>query len=412
MAAMVMTRHSLIDRVRENSRLTAMRELQEQSSLPYFHRIESPVDALTVVDGREVIMFGSNNYLALGNHPRVVSAANAATSDLGAAMLGSRLYTGTTGLHLQLEQEIAEWHHTESAIVFTTGYQTSIGSICGLLGVGDSIVVDSAIHTSIRDAGKLSGANIRTFQHNQLDSLRAQLERLKDRDGMTLVVIESIYSMEGDVAPLTQVADLCREYGAALMLDEAHSVGLLGAERTGLAELCGVTDQVTIRMGTFSKALASTGGFIAGPRDLVDALRLNATAFVFSMAAIPASVGAAIAAIQIVRSDEGAELAGQVLRNADTLRSLLSDRAVPAGGASAANGAAGGPIVSVPIGQELAAVAVWCRLLDNGVFTGLSMFPAVPQGHAILRMSTMASHSPEMLQTAADAVASALKSSA
>lgn len=405
-----MTQHPLIDRVRETSRLTAMRGLQEHSSLPYFHRIESPVDALTVVDGREAIMFGSNNYLALGNHPQVVSAANAATSQLGAAMLGSRLYTGTTGLHLQLEQEIAEWHHTESAIVFTTGYQTSIGSICGLLGVGDSIIVDSAIHTSIRDACKLSGANIRTFQHNQLDSLRTQLERLKDRDGMTLVVIESIYSMEGDVAPLTEVAALCQEYGAALMLDEAHSVGLLGAERTGLAELYGVTDQLTIRMGTFSKALASTGGFIAGPRDLVDALRINATAFVFSMAAIPASVGAAIAAIRIVRSDEGAQLAGQVLRNAETLRSLLTQCGVPAGGASAANGSAGGPIVSVPIGQELAAVAVWCRLLENGVFTGLSMFPAVPQGHAILRMSMMASHTPEMLQTAADAVASALKS--
>jgi 8-amino-7-oxononanoate synthase len=404
-----MTQHPLIERVRETSRLTAMRGLQEQSSLPYFHRIESPVDALTVVDGRQMIMFGSNNYLALGNHPQVVSAANTATSELGAAMLGSRLYTGTTGLHLQLEQEIADWHHTESAIVFTTGYQTSIGSICGLLGVGDSIVVDSAIHTSIRDACKLSGANIRTFQHNQLDSLRAQLERLKGRDGMTLVVIESIYSMEGDAAPVPEVADLCDEYGAALMLDEAHSVGLLGAGRTGLAELCGVTDRVTIRMGTFSKALASTGGFIAGPRDLVDALRINASAFVFSMAAIPASVGAALAAIRIVRSGEGADLAQRVLSNAAALRSLLRDRAVPAGGACRDDGIADGPIVSVPVGQELAAIAVWCRLLEDGMFTGLSMFPAVPQGQAILRLSTMASHTPEMLQTAADAVASALK---
>jgi 8-amino-7-oxononanoate synthase len=223
--------------------------------------------------------------------------------------------------------------------------------------------------------------------------------------------VEGIYSMQGDAAPLTAITDLCEEFGAALMVDEAHSIGLLGGERTGLAELCGVADRVTIRMGTFSKALASTGGFIAGPRNLIDQLRIGAHSFIFSMAAIPASVAAALAAVRIVRSSEGAALAEQSLANADLLRTLLSERGVVAGGASAAKDIAGSPIVSVVPRRKLGGLATWHSLLDKGIFTGLAAFPAVAAGDAILRMSVMASHSPEMLTAAADAVAEVARQS-
>lgn len=403
----IVTSNNLLRRIETDQRLSLVRAIQEQTtSFPYFRRIDSPVEPMTVVDGKKTIMFGSNNYLGLANHPEVVEAAVKATEQFGAAMVGSRMYTGTTDLHLQLESELAEWHHAEDAILFTTGYQTSIGAICGLLGSGDSVVVDSAIHTSIRDACKLSGANVRTFEHNQLESLRSQLDWLAGRVGVTVVVVEGIYSMEGDAAPLAAIADLCDDAGVALMVDEAHSIGLLGAERTGLAELCGIADRVTIRMGTFSKALASTGGFIAGPRNLIDQLRISAHSFIFSMAAIPASVAAALAAVRITRSREGAALAEAALANAELLRSLLSERGVSAGGSSAATDIAGSPIVSVAPRRELGGLATWNCLLDAGIFTGLAAFPAVAADRAILRMSVMATHSPDMLLIAADAVAS------
>jgi 8-amino-7-oxononanoate synthase len=400
----------LAKRIAADSRRTVLRELQTQDAAPFFRRVESAVEPITVVDGRPRIMLASNNYLGLANHPDVVGAALCAVERFGAAMLGSRLYTGTTDVHTELEYELAEWHGTEDAIVFTTGYQTSVGAICGLVGVGDTVVVDSAIHASIQDGCRLSGASVRTFRHNDPDSLRAELDRVANRDGMALVVVEGLYSMAGDLAPLVAFADLCVEYGAAMMVDEAHSVGVFGDRRTGLAELCGVEGLVEMRMGTFSKALASTGGFIAGSRDLVDTLRVNARSFIFSMSAVPAALGSALAAVRIARGDEGRDLTTAVLNNAATLRTCLRDMGIVSSGETVLESgqSIGGPIVSVPLGDEMTAVGVWNRVYEAGVFAGLSMFPAVAPGQAILRMSVMATHTPVQLQTAATAVAEAV----
>lgn len=402
---------ALTNRVSQDARRTAVDALQAQGAAPFFRQVQSPIEATTTVDGRPRIMLASNNYLSLANHPQVVSAARAATTRFGAATLGSRLYSGTTDLHVELERELADWHGAADAVLFTTGYQTSVGTICGLIGAGDTVVVDSAIHASIQDGCRLSGAATRTFQHNDVDSLREQLQHVADRGGACLVVVEGLYSMEGDVPPLRSIAEACREYEASLMVDEAHSIGLFGADRTGLVSHYDVADLVEIRMGTFSKALASTGGFIAGSTELVDTLRVNARAFIFSMSAVPAAVASALAAVRIARSDEGAALAARAVANADHLRQLLSDRGITGGGVTPSESGTplSGPIVSIELGEELAAVATWNRIFDADVFTGLSLFPAVPQGKALLRLSVMATHTEDQLDRVAAVVGAALQ---
>ncbi len=396
---------TLAERLAADPYRTAMRALPN-ASLPYFRPFESPIEPITVVDGRPRIMLGANNYLGLANHPAVVAGARDALDRFGGATVGSRLYSGTSRLHLELEYELARWHDTEDAIVFATGYQANMGAVCGLLGFGDSAILDGAAHASIQDGAKQSAAGVRTFRHNDLDSLREQLDRTAARSGISLVAVEALYSMAGDLAPLSAIARICGDYGAALMVDEAHSVGVLGPRRTGLVEWCGLAADVDIRMGTFSKALASTGGFFVGSRDLIDTLRVNCRSFIFTSAAVPAALGSALAAVRIARGDEGAELAARVLANAARLHALLRAQGLDVGGESTLESGASicGPIVSVPVGDELGAVALWQRVFERGVYAGLSMFPAVAPGQALLRLSIMATHTAEQLETAARVV--------
>jgi 8-amino-7-oxononanoate synthase len=364
-------------------------------------------------------MLGSNNYLGLTGDERVVAGARDALDRYGTGLTGSRLLNGTTPLHLALEAEIAEWMGTEDAIVFTTGHQANVGTLGTILGPGDTVVADSGDHASIIDGCLLSRAKLRPFRHNRMDKLERSLERASGDEGGILVVVDGVFSMEGDVAPLPAICDLAERFGARVMVDEAHAAGVLGARGAGTAELLGVEDRVDLRMGTFSKSLASCGGFVAGAGEVIEFLRIQSRAFLFTASGVPAAVGAALAALRIVRSEEGRELMDRVLENARALRDGLHERgfavvapqALPGArrpGGEAAQDVVGDvvtPIVPVLVGDDWKAVFLWRALYDAGVFVNTALHPAVPPGGALLRTSVMATHDRETLDRALDAFA-------
>src|SRR5919197_2078712 len=306
----------VFQKTRDHDRRELIEFARREDLIPYFRVLESEAGPVVRMEGRERLMLGSNNYLGLTGDERVKAAAREALERYGTALTGSRLLNGTIPLHRELEEEIAGWLGTEDALVFSTGYQANVGCLSGVLGAADTVIADSGDHASILDGCKLSGARLRPFRHNRLDKLELMLERAAGDGGGVLVVVDGVYSMEGDVCPLPQIVELCRTHGARLMVDEAHGVGVLGARGAGACEAFGLEDQVDLRMGTFSKSLASCGGFIAGPADVIDFLRIQARAFLFTASAVPAAIGAALAALRICRSSEGPELFARVLDNA------------------------------------------------------------------------------------------------
>jgi 8-amino-7-oxononanoate synthase len=398
-------------KVRGHDREELLRAAREADLMPYFRTVQSPAMPVVEMEGAPRIMLASNNYLGLTGDERVIRGAEDALRRYGTGLTGSRLLNGTTPLHLELERELAEWMDTEDAIVFSTGHQANVGTLGTLLAPGDTAVVDSAAHASILDGALLSRAKLRPFRHNRLDKLERSLARAQDDGGGTLVVLDGVFSMEGDVAPLVDIAALCGSHGARLMVDEAHGAGVLGARGAGVAELLGVEDRVDLRMGTFSKSLASCGGFVAGPADVIDYLRIYARAFLFTASAVPAALGAALAALRIVRSPEGEAMLAAVLARAeylaDGLHSLgfhtLSGEPVRLGPSpDAPVGPVTTPIVPVLVGDDWQAALLWRALYDGGVFTNCALHPAVPPGGALLRTSVMATHDTATLDRALD----------
>jgi 8-amino-7-oxononanoate synthase len=392
----------VFDKVRGHERSEQLRAAREADVLPYFRRLEGPAGPVVEMEGAERIMLGSNNYLGLTADPRVRAAARDALDRYGTGLTGSRLLNGTLDLHLDLERELAEWMGTEEAIVFSTGHQANIGTLGTLLAPGDTVIADSADHASILDGCLLSRAKLRPFKHNRLDRLEKMLERADEDGGGVLVVVDGVFSMEGDVAPLPRIVELAKAHGARVMVDEAHGAGVLGARGAGASELFGVEDSVDLRMGTFSKSLASCGGFIAGPHDVIDFLRISSRAFLFTASNVPASVGAALAALRIVRSEEGPRLFERVLGNAAYLKNGLA-----ALGFDVVEDPSGivTPVVPVVVGDDWKAVLLWRALYDAGVYVNVAIHPAVPPGGALLRTSVMATHDEATLDRALDAFA-------
>ncbi len=408
-------------KVRDHDRSAVLAAAREADVLPYFHVLSSPAMPVVEMEGAERIMLGSNNYLGLTGDERVMQGAEDALHSFGTGLTGSRLLNGTIPLHLELEQEIAEWMDTEDAIVFSTGHQANLGTLGTLLGAGDTVIVDSGDHASILDGCLLSRAKLRPFRHNRLDKLEKMLGRAQDDGGGVLVVVDGVFSMEGDIAPLEQICDLCERYGARLMVDEAHGAGVLGARGAGTAELLGVADRVDLRMGTFSKSLASCGGFVAGSHEVIEYLRIYSRAFLFTASAVPAAVGAALAALRVVRSQDGPPLLEQVLENAKHLRDGLHERGfavvkpqilpaqdtVQAHAPGVREDASGErtivtPIVPLLVGDDWKAALLWRALYDAGVFVNTALHPAVPPGGALLRTSVMATHDTATLDRALD----------
>jgi 8-amino-7-oxononanoate synthase len=392
----------LFEKARTHDRLEQLNAAREHDLLPYFRLVEAEPGPIALMEGRERITLGSNNYLGLTGDERVKQAARDALDHYGTGLTGSRFMNGTTPLHLELERELADWMGTEDALVFTAGYLANVGCIATLLGPEDTVICDSGDHASILDAVAMSRARIRPFRHNRLDKLEKMLDRAGSDGGGVLVVVDGVFSMEGDLAPLPEIVELCRRYGARLMVDEAHGVGVLGENGTGASELLGVAGDVDLRMGTFSKSLASCGGFIAGPSEVIDFLRVQSRAFMFTASAVPAAVGAALGALRIIRSDEGRELLARVLDNARYLHRGLSElgfevvepATLPDGSQVLT------PIVPVVIGDDWQAVLFWKALYDAGVYANVALYPAVPRGGALLRTSVMATHRREHLDRA------------
>jgi 8-amino-7-oxononanoate synthase len=389
-------------KARDNERVALLHAAREADIVPYFRTVEGPARPVVEMEGAPRIMLGSNNYLGLTGDERVIQGARDALERYGTGLTGSRLLNGTTALHLQLEEEIADWMGTESAIVFTTGHQANVGTLGTILGPGDTVVADSGDHASILDGCLLSRAKLRAFRHNRMDKLERMLERASTDGGGVLVVVDGVFSMEGDVPPLREVCDLCERFGARLMVDEAHGAGVLGARGAGATEHFGVEDRVDLRMGTFSKSLASCGGFLAGPADVIEFLRVQSRAFLFTASAVPAAVGAARAALEIVRSDEGRALMAKVLHNAR----YWSDGLVQRGFKVVRHGDLVTPIVPVLVEDDWKAGLLWKALYDAGVFVNTALHPAVPPGGALLRTSVMATHDTPTLDRALGAFAS------
>lgn len=395
-------------KAREHERLEQLRAARALDMVPYFRVLEGATLPVVEMEGRRRIMLGSNNYLGLTGDQRVRQGALDALAKYGTGLTGSRFLNGTIDLHLELEAELAAWLGAEAALVFTTGHQANLGTLGTILGPADTVVADSGDHASILDGCILSRAKLRPFRHNRMDLLEKQLERAAGDGGGVLVVVDGVFSMEGDVAPLPEIVALCERYGARLMVDEAHALGVLGARGAGSCELLGVEQRVDLRMATFSKSLASCGGVITGPSDVVEFLRIASRPFMFTASGVPAAIGAALAAVRICRSAEGRELFHRVLDNARYLHRGLRELGfrvaeptrLPDGAELVT------PIVPVLVGDDWKAAFLWKALYDAGVYVNVALHPAVPPGGALLRTSVMASHDEAVLEQALETFAS------
>ncbi len=399
----------VFQKARDFERIPQLNAARESGLLPYFRVLDGPTLPVVHMEGADRIMLGSNNYLGLTGDERVKQGARDALERYGTGLTGSRFLNGTIQLHLDLERELADWLGTEDAIVFTTGHQANLGALGTILGPGDTVIADSGDHASILDGILLSQAKLRAFRHNRLDLFEKRLQSAQNDGGGILVVVDGVYSMEGDVAPLPEIIEIARRYGARVMVDEAHAMGVLGARGAGASELFGVEDQVDLRMGTFSKSLASCGGVIAGSKEVVEYLRVASRPFIFTASAVPAAIGATLAAVRIARSDEGRELFAKVLDNAAYLRAGLIDLGYRA--TEQAHLPDGTPIVTpvvpVSIGEDWKAVFLWKTLYESGVFVNVAVHPAVPPGGALLRTSVMATHDRGTLDRALEIFATA-----
>jgi glycine C-acetyltransferase len=348
------------------------------------------------VDGREVLLFAGSNYLDLAHHPEVTAAAARAARELGCAAGGSRLISGNHAVHEALEQQLAKFLGTEAALVFNTGYMANLGVIPALVGPGDVVVSDRLSHASIIDGCRLSKAELRVFPHNDLDALEATLRKVASPQRRLLVAVDGVYSMDGDTAPLAEMTQLTRRWGAMLLLDDAHGTGTLGPTGRGTAELQGVAEHVDIWAGTLGKALGSFGAFVAGSFKLRDLLVNTARSFIFSCALAPPQIEAARVALQLVRAEPWRR--EQLQARAARLRQRLARHGISSAPSTT-------HIVPVVIGPNAPTMEVCERLLERGFYTQGIRHPSVPQGTARLRVTPMTTHRAGEIDALADAIA-------
>jgi 8-amino-7-oxononanoate synthase len=392
--------------------------IRGQGLLRELRRVDSPQGTRIRVGGQSLLNFSSNDYLGLANDPSLKEAASKAVERFGAGAGASRLICGSLAPHHELEETVAHFKGTEAALSFSSGYATAIGTICSLLGKDDVIILDKLVHACIVDAARLSGAKIRVFAHNDPDDLEEKLKwsnrrgeqhesqtsttilsgtritRPSEGKHRTLVVTESIFSMDGDAAPLREIVALKEKYGAWLMVDEAHATGLYGKHRRGLAEELGVSDKIEIQMGTLGKALGASGGYISGSRGLVDFLVNRARSFIFSTAPVPAAAAAAQAAIEFVQSGEGKLRQESLWARVKEFQSQIANRKSQIPSA----------IIPLIIGNEARAVEAAARLRAQNIFVPAIRYPTVARGQARLRVTLTAVHTAEEINQLAIAL--------
>lgn len=368
------------------------RQLEEAGANPFnvpFDDVLSPTEA--IIAGRKTLLLGTNNYLGLTYDPLVIEAANAASIVAGTGTTGSRIANGSYGSHKRLEEALADFYGRKHGMVFSTGYQANLGIISALAGKGDHLLLDADSHASIYDGARLGYAQVTRFRHNSPDDLANRLRRLADEPGDKVIIVEGIYSMLGDTAPLREFAAVKREYGAYLVVDEAHSLGVLGATGRGLAEQAGIEADADFIVGTFSKSLAGVGGFAVTDMDGADILRVVSRPYMFTASLPPANIAATLAALQQLRVRP--ELRSNLNANAVRLYRGLTQLGFTLGPEPS-------PVVSAIMPSPEAAFGFWGALLEAGLYTNVSLPPATPKGLALLRSSVSAAHSPAQIDHA------------
>ncbi len=365
------------------------KEAMELGIYPYFRALSTTEGAVAQFEGREVVMIGSNNYLGLTTDPRVRQAAIEAVETYGTSVTGSRFLNGTLELHLELDKRLAKFVRKEAALVFSTGYQTNVGVITALVQKGDYVIIDKDDHASIVDGCMMCRGEMKRFRHNDISSLEDVLAKLP-ADAGKLVVVDGVYSMGGDIAPLPEIVDICKRYGARIMVDDAHGIGVTGGGR-GTAEHFGLTDQVDLIMGTFSKSFASIGGFIAGDADVVHYIQHHARSLIFSAALTAGQAAAALKALDIMETEP--EHVESLWRNAEYMRKGLHELGYNTGKSNT-------PIIPIIIGDVFRTIMAWHALIEENVYTNPVLPPGVPPGSSLLRTSYMASHRQEHLDRA------------
>lgn len=362
----------------------------------YFRTISSAQDPIVIIDGREVVMLGSNNYLGLTNHPEVKKAACEAVAKYGTGCAGSRFLNGTLSIHLELEEKLARFVNKPAAVTFSTGFQVNLGTISCLLERGDIVYLDKLDHACIIDGARLGFGTVVKFDHNDMADLERRMA-VRDSRKASMVVVDGVFSMEGDVVNLPDLVKVASQHGARVMVDDAHGIGVLGEHGRGTAEHFGLEDKVDLVMGTFSKSLASVGGFIAGEERIINFIKHRARSLIFSAAPPPASVAAVIKAVEIIEREpeRRARLWDNTRFMKDGLRSLGFN-----------TGESESPIIPVIVGGDWhVAFTMALRLQEEGVFVNPVVAPAVPPDQALLRTSYMATHTREHLERALSAFA-------
>uniref|UniRef100_A0A7C4AJK5 Pyridoxal phosphate-dependent aminotransferase family protein n=1 Tax=Thermodesulfovibrio aggregans TaxID=86166 RepID=A0A7C4AJK5_9BACT len=359
---------------------------------PYFRMIESAQGPEVIMNGRKMIMIGSNNYLGLTNHPKVKEAAINAIKKYGTGCAGSRFLNGTLDIHVELEEKLAWFTKKEAALVFTTGFQVNLGVISSLIGKDDVVIIDKMDHASIVDGCRLSFGEVKRYKHNDMEDLERVLKECEGRP--KFVVVDGVFSMEGDIVKLPEVYELCKKYRARLMVDDAHGIGVLGETGRGTAEHFGLENEIDLIMGTYSKSLASIGGFIAGERDVINYIKHFGRSFIFSASPPPASVAAVSAAIDIIENEP--ERRQQLWKNTNKMLKGFKELGFNIGVAET-------PIIPVIVGEDELAFKFVMMLQEEGIFANVAVSPAVPPGKALIRTSYMATHTDEHLDRVLEA---------
>ena len=365
---------------------TAAKEAIASGTYPYFIPLTDNEGAEAVFRGHRLIMCGSNNYLGLTTHPKVRQAAIDAIARYGTSCTGSRFLNGTLELHEQLECELALWVGKQDCLVYSTGMQVNLGTISALIGRSDVAILDKDAHASILDGARLGWGDIKRFRHNDMEDLDCILAAIPENKGK-LVVVDGLFSMEGDIAPLPLLIPLCKQYGARLMVDDAHAMGVLGGGR-GTAFHFGMTEEVDLIMSTFSKSFASLGGFIAGDEEVIHYIKHHARALIFSASIPPANAAAALAALRIMQEEPERVL--RLERNAAKMRQGFRSLGFDIGNTVT-------PVIPIMIGDDALTLYTWKLLFESGVFVNPVLTPAVPPGRQLLRTSYMATHEDEQL---------------
>lgn len=387
----------MVDIFDKTHHFTRAREAMALGLYPFFQPLADSDATTAIFQGKEVVMIGSNNYLGLTTDPRVKAAAREALERFGSSCTGSRFLNGTLEFHIQLDQRLAEFVGKEAALVFSTGYQTNVGVIAALVQRGDYAIIDKEAHASIVDgcfmARGMSQGEMRRFNHNDMDSLDRTLAKLP-ADAGKLVIVDGVYSMGGDIAPLPEMVEVCKKHGARLLVDDAHSIGVMGEGR-GTAAHFGLTDEVDLILGTFSKSLASIGGFVAGDEQVMHYIQHVARSFAFSASLPAANAAAALAALEIIENEP--EHVQRLWDNAEYMRAGLKRLGYDTGPSES-------PVIPLVIRDQYRTVLAWHALIEQGVYTNPVVPPGVPPNSSLLRTSYMATHTHEHLDRALEAL--------